>query len=943
MHERLRHFLLGLSARIVSDHPVWTLLIAGLITAAAIAVTVSHLRFEPDRNALVSQDLDWNQRYVNYLATFRGNDDLVVVVRVPDGADGRTRAEQYIQRLAENLEAQSQDIASVHWGFDSNRESPAAIRMLPWVQFNERITRIEQHAPTLDAATVGQLLSRMSGRMAAGDGSDDPAAKGAKDIDRMGAALDRLSDAFETDAVESGLFDALILGDGDGWQYLPSEDGQLLLMAIATKPVVGRMDAYTEAVATIRRAQALTDQQVPGVESGLTGVPVIEADETAVSMRDSMKCSILAVLAIATLLIIAFHSFRWPLLAVLALLMGVAWSFGFLTISIGHLQILSVVFTVILLGLGIDFGIHIISRFELVRHRYPDGVPGFRSAMVDTMQTAGPGIITGAITTALAFGTTLLTRFKGMAEMGLIAGVGILLCLLAMCTVFPALMRSFRRKWKHVKPIQDRPVDLFPVERLMPFARHPGRVIGAAVLVIAAAAAGITQLQYDYDLENLLPRNVDSVKWQDVYRQHSRRSVLFGASICRSLEDAQRRTAEFRKLDSVDSVQGVGMLFPEDEPRKLQRIEQVRARLAEQGGRSEGVALASHDTFAEFEEQIRQVHVLLAAALVQPNVMMDAALRESVVTLNERVARLRRAMDGLDQQTGQQRLDAINREYQAWREQMQQRIAGALDTRPLELDDLPAVVRRDVVARDPQGDPLYLLKIFSKGNVYEPAMLEPFMQEMRSVDDKLGNVRDPVTGTVVQIYESARLIRRSYVLAGIFALLAVTILVYLDFQYLVDALLCLVPVCTAFVTLLGLMGGMVWWLGPDSAAGYLFSLNPANIIVLPLLFGIGVDAGVHMIHRYRVSPRARPPGLTSGTGKGIILTSLTTIIGFSSLMLASHRGIASLGFVLTFGTVLTLLACLTLMPAVLVLRWRLRAQYPGIFGRRRRRGRAATG
>jgi predicted RND superfamily exporter protein len=155
---------------------------------------------------------------------------------------------------------------------------------------------------------------------------------------------------------------------------------------------------------------------------------------------------------------------------------------------------------------------------------------------------------------------------------------------------------------------------------------------------------------------------------------------------------------------------------------------------------------------------------------------------------------------------------------------------------------------------------------------------------------------------------------RAYVKAGLLAMMAVFCIVLLDFQRPADALLCLVPVGLAFVLLLGIMGANN------------LPINPANLIVLPLLFGIGVDSGVHILHRYRQAPNEHPPGLAAGTGKGIMLTGTTTALGFACLMIADHRGITSLGFTLTLGMILTLLACLTVMPSILELRSRHRAR-----------------
>ncbi len=162
--------------------------------------------------------------------------------------------------------------------------------------------------------------------------------------------------------------------------------------------------------------------------------------------------------------------------------------------------------------------------------------------------------------------------------------------------------------------------------------------------------------------------------------------------------------------------------------------------------------------------------------------------------------------------------------------------------------------------------------------------------------------------TFLPAIDSGELIRTSYQSAGVAALVVVFVLVWIGMRDLRDALLCLAPVAVGFALTFGLM----WLVG--------MQVNPANIIVLPLMFGIGVDSGVHMLHRYRQEPAASPPGLTHGTGKGITVTSFTTMIGFAAMMLARHRGIQSLGFVLTVGLALTLLACWTVVPACLRLR-----------------------
>jgi len=341
-------------------------------------------------------------------------------------------------------------------------------------------------------------------------------------------------------------------------------------------------------------------------------------------------------------------------------------------------------------------------------------------------------------------------------------------------------------------------------------------------------------------------------------------------------------------------------LAPPKEPRKLEAIEGARQQMAAAlqpgpaGPASEASGLA---------RQLEGLQLLLGMAMGREAVRAAPRVRQALSELRDAATGASTALGNAPADALPDRLARLHEHFVEWRAGARERVAAALSTRPLTLDDLPALGKREAVGEDGR----LLLKIYPRGDLYEPRELEPFMTEVRKIDPLL-------TGTVVQIYESALLMKRSYQWAGVFAVVAVFLLVYLDFQRLADAVLCLLPVGVGFVTMFGAM-----WL-----AG--FSINLANIIVLPLLFGIGVDAGVHLMHRYRVAPRDHPPGLTAGTGKGILLTGVTTMIGFSSMMLARHRGIVSLGFVVTIGVGLTLLACLTVMPAVLELRNRYHAR-----------------
>ena len=876
MYETLRHGVLRWWSQLVMRHVRWTLIFCTASAALALLVTVVGVRlgswrfgplaFQSDRNALIEEGLDWNQWFLDWQDHFPGVYDLMVVVDADPNQEGLTpqklvEARRLVDELSRELLANEHVVYRVA-RFDAGQILQA--RML------------------LQSPSLGGLIARFSEQFRAAPRQKVNTEHIVAWMNQLANLLDLIGERLAVSDKRAKSFASLVSeGRSDEDQiYLTSDNDRLFFIRVTPYRDPDALNALADSIQAIRQIIEELSEQYPALEVGLTGLEVIETDETAVAIRDTTVASLMAFGFITALLVLAFHSWRTPLLVAISLLFGIAWSFGFLTIVVGHLQVISVVFTVILLGLGIAYGIHLASRFELIRHQYPDNLDGLQMAMRDTFQTMGPGVVTGAVTTAAAFSTTLFTDFKGVAEMGLIASVGILLCLLAMFSVFPVLLRLKRAKHRHVVPMQDRLVHFFEDRWIMPFVHWPRLTLLVAALVTGVSVLAITQMRFDYNLMKLQPRNIDSVTWQQRVAQNSERSVWFAVSVCNDLEEARRRAREFRRSEDHESARdsyvsttigGVAMLFAQDD--------------AADGPTTVGAV----DLGTQLSTMQWAMQLATRAAIpqnVKPSLdRLDQAIRRAVAVLTK-----------LDSEQRQRKLDRLEQEYRQWRGQ---RIREVLYTSQLMKPFREVGERGRVILevypklpddpRSPVDGPLH------------PDFLPEFYRQLSSVDAK-------VTGPIVQIYQSGKLIKDSYLWVGVVALLVVFLLVLLDFRRFDDAVLALIPVGVGFAVTFGVM----WLLG--------MSINPANIIVLPLMFGIGVDSGVHILHRYRQDPITRPLGLSHGTGKGITVSSLTTVIGFGCMMLAKHRGIASLGFVLALGILMTMLACWTVMPAWLELR-----------------------
>ncbi|MEM1165079.1 MAG: MMPL family transporter [Planctomycetota bacterium] len=724
-------------------HPRSVLVVAGALAVASLVLAVARLEFRPDRNDLIADTLAFNQRFEAWLEAFPEMTDFLVVV---DPLGDRAAGEAFVNTLATELEALP-TVGSVAWGAPRDAFNPKTARLLPIDEY-ERVLGI-----TAAARSVGAVPE-----------------------------LDR-----------------------DGWAYLESPNGELLLVRVQPTLDNGSLNGPKRALADIRACIDRTLVEHPMVRAGLTGIDAIEADETDAAINDSTFASLVALILIAGVLVTALGGWRVPVVAAAALLIGVAWSFGYLALAIGHLQILSVVFVVILLGLGIDFAIHLASALE----RTPVGTSAERAWRYAFART-GPGVLTGAITTAAAFAITGFTDFRGVAEMGHIAAAGIMLCLVAMYTVFPAMLvlsAPARADWI------ERPATVFEITGLGVLARRPGRTLAVTGVIVGVAAVIATQIRFSTDLMALQSDEAPSIEWQQRLSDRGGRSIWYGVSIAESRAELEERIAAFRALETVSSVGGAAILVPEDDAAKR--------------------SLAEHQR----------------PAGLQP--------RET--------------------------------------------LADLFDPAPLEPSDFPEAIIDPFVSDDGR----YAIEVYPRLPIgvtspLDPAFLPVFMEETTAIDSEL-------TGVITQVAYSGELIRSSFARAGVLALAVVFLVVLVSFRLLRPALLSLVPV----------LGGFALTFAMLVLTGRVLDL--ASVVVLPLLFGIGVDVGVHAVHRYRQSPRTHPLGLAFGTGKAVVLTSLTTASGFAAMMLASHRGIAGLGFTLAAGILLTLAVCVTALPAAFAL------------------------
>jgi len=481
----------------------------------------------------------------------------------------------------------------------------------------------------------------------------------------------------------------------------------------------------------------------------------------------------------------------------------------------------------------------------------------------------------------------MLTDFKGIQEMGFIAGAGLLLCLLPMLTLLPLLLAKRDRARRTQKPR----VRMAPACIEQTWLRHPKILLGCAAAFTVFCLVNLPFLRFDYNLLNLQSSDLPAVQIEQKLIEASTQSLLYGVVMADSLEQATRLQRKLEKLPEVASVTSMVDYLSEDQSPKLQRIRQIQEK-------AESLKLPAPDqTPVNLRELGDTLYYLQGYLGWAPYFLgKDKASLETAAemeALRNSVVRLRALIASEDAQAAA-RLTTFQTQVFSNLREMIQGVRGQDAQLGLRTEDIPAFLRERFIS--PSGK--FLLQVHPRADVWQRDAQQEFLTAVRKI-------APDVTGTVVQIHEYTSLLKDNFVSATGYASVVILIILLVLFRNVGSAILAFVPMALGLCWTVGLM------------AFFDMPFNPVNIMALTLLTGIGVSNGIHILVRF--AEDARPTILAKSTGKAIVVSAFTTMAGFGSLMVARHEGISSLGAVMAIGTGMCLVASLTVMPALLIL------------------------
>lgn len=641
----------------------------------------------------------------------------------------------------------------------------------------------------------------------------------------------------------------------------------------------------------------------PDVEAGLTGMIALGRDEMVYSQQSLGYTTVIAVIAILALLIVSFRMWVAPILAIANLLVGLVWAIGTATLVVGQLNIMTQMMAVILLGLGIDFSIHLISGFT----EWRASGDSIALAMEKTFIKSGKGITTGALTTACAFLTLVISHSRGMKEMGLVTGTGLLAILLATVLFLPSLLvlrerriDKKRKKKKDTGKFVQRDISFRFLGRTGEWlSKHYISTILGSAVISALLIRSAFNIGFDHNYMNIEPKGLISIELQDKILDKFDLGMDYALVLADDVDQSREFSQRYRELGSVAITEDISVYLPsaEQQQKRIPHVHEVLEKIQSEPIRQEVLPSELSTLNAEIERLEMNIMEIQDMAFIGGQDKVDSKCKEIVGDPENPDSRniIRELLDllGADNPSATRGLSKFQLYFAPY---FKESIIKMCSTESIHPDELPVSIldRYSNKSRDQ-----FLVTVFPAGNIWKNAQfLNRFVEDLERVSDKATGM-PPVFRALIQIIGSDG---RN---AALLTLGIVFLLLCLDFLSPRLALMAMIPLAL----------GVFWMVGLMHLFG--MQLTVMNVMGLPMIIGIGIDDGVHIVHRWKHEGRRKIRTVFSSTGKAILLTSLTTMLAFGSLVFSIWRGFGHLGGALFLGVAACFLTTVIILSGII--------------------------
>jgi len=881
----VQHIIASVGNRILGN-PFKAFLIICLLVGGTIQYTANHLSINTDTAELIAPDAPFQQNRRKFEQAF--SKDLHTLLLVVE-SDTPELTKSATKRLGRLLAADKTNFDSVYVPNDNEYFHRNGLLYLEQDDLQTLSNSLSQAQPFIGRISKEPNLTGFFSIL------EDALTSANKDqsvpidltslVDKINAALHKRVNG------QNSLL---------SWENLIAE--QKITQASANKGFINVLPKFDyssirpaeNAIEAIRKASVtIQEPNLPAVKVWVTGEVGLEDDELLGMSTGTFNASIFSVVLVFVILLKAYHSLALTLTTLFTLALGMVFCAGFAAFSVKELNLISVAFAVSNIGLGVEYAIHFCLRYRDNLLHHVDRVRAIRSTLMST----SPSLLLCAGTTAIGLYAFIPTDYKGVSELGLLAGTSLFICLLVTLTVLPLLL-----KFVPVSVPKDadtsHPLLATLAEKFAHLTLHFAKPIAIGTVVLSALSIILVfNVKTDFNPLNLRDPQTESVIAFKSLMKDKDTSPMTLTVLAPDADKAKALQQQLAKIDTVDKTISLFDFVPDSQEDKLAIIDEIALMLGAQPQR-----------FPELQPDLAPepgiVKLIKAIDTVLPS-KKNAKEIESLTSLRKELNDMLLELDARQETSRRQFIEQVQITLLGTLPKVMNELYGSLNASAVTLDDVP----QDIKDRWLSKTGLYRIQIVPKYDLNDLDKMAKFIADVQAIAPE-------TTDLPVMYWESMKEVINAFQQAIIIALITIALLLLAIRRNLTDTLLVMTPLILAG---LFTMASTVLTGTP---------INFANIIALPLLLGLGVDNGIHMVEKLHHSLSEEQNIYQSSTARAMFYGALTTASSFAGLAFSPHEGIASMGLVITIGIFWIMTCTFVVLPALSKLVFKHRVNHP---------------
>ena len=638
------------------------------------------------------------------------------------------------------------------------------------------------------------------------------------------------------------------------------------------------------AIESVRKAVAeVQDPNLPAVKVWVTGEVGLEDDELSGMSTGTFTASIFSIVLVLFILLVAYRSVLLTVATLITLALGMLFCGAFAAFSVKQLNLISVAFAVSNIGLGVEYAIHFCLRYRdnLTHHIHKD------LALRNTLISTAPSLLLCAGTTSIGLYAFIPTDYKGVSELGLLAGTSLFICLLITLIALPALLRVIPAPAKFSAVKEEGPNGFAKLsQKLAACPLHYAKPIVIATFVIAVVSIVLTfNVKTDFNPINLRDPNTESVIAFKNLMKDKETTPMTLTVLAKDENSAKALEQKLSALASVDKTVSLFDFQPADQDEKLALIEEMGLML---GAQMQNFPALQTDTdpVPAINRLIKTIDTILPQKT-------DAHERTALTNFKKELQDILIELDARQQPSRRIFIETIQTTLLGTLPNVMNELSASFNAKEVTLADLPVDIKDKWLSKNGS----YRIQIFPKKDLNDLARLEEFITEVQSIAPE-------TTDLPIMYWESMKEVVAAFQQAIVIALITIALLLFAIRRNIADTTLVMTPLILAGLFTMA------------SAVLTNTPINFANIIALPLLLGLGVDNGIHMVEKLHHSLSETQNIYQSSTARAMFYGALTTASSFAGLAFSPHQGIASMGLIITMGIFWIMVCTFIILPAL---------------------------